>query len=117
MQDSERPKGLAEAIAFAIVMLAVALMSGNSYSLFSFLRVVVFFVAAYCAFVAHQQGRNGWVWVLGGIALLYNPLLRVFLTRDVWWPINLATIILFFGAGNSLLRPRPKSGDDGSLGS
>ncbi len=117
MQDDARPKGLVEAIAFAIVMLAVALMPGNSYSLFSFLRVVVFFVAFYCALVAHRQGRKGWVWLLVGTALLYNPFIRVFLTRDVWWPINLATIILLFGAGNSLLQPRPKSGDDSRLGS
>lgn len=112
MQSNERPKGLVEAIAFAIVMLAVALMPGNSYSLFSFLRVVVFFVASYCAFIAHQQRRQGWVWLLGCTALLYNPFLRVVLTRDVWWPINLATIILLFAAGNSLLQRRPKSGDE-----
>lgn len=114
MQNNERPKGLVEAIAYAIIMLGIALMSGNSSSFFSFLRVTVFFVAAYSAFVAHRQGREGWAWILGSMALLYNPFLRVYLTRDVWWPINLVTIILLFVAGNAMLQQQPKQGDDGS---
>jgi hypothetical protein len=34
------------------------------------------------------------VLLLGAVAALYNPIATVHLTKDIWWPINLATIVV-----------------------
>ena len=36
--------------------------------------------------------KNGWVWVLGVTAAIYNPILRVHATREIWSVVNLVTI-------------------------
>jgi hypothetical protein len=43
---------------------------------------------------AYQQKRQGWVWVLGVTAALYNPIVPAHLGRDVWTLVNLATIVV-----------------------
>jgi hypothetical protein len=49
-------------------------------------------VFAYLTVQAYQQKRQGWVWVLGVTAALYNPIVPAHLGRDVWTLVNLATI-------------------------
>ena len=45
------------------------------------------------------QEKQGWVWLLGVTAGIYNPILRVHLTREIWSVVNVATILL---AGTSI---------------
>ena len=41
------------------------------------------------------RGRvSGWAITMAGIALLFNPLIPVHLTRDIWIPIDLSTALL-----------------------
>ena len=54
------------------------------------------------AFLAYRQwsrrGRfDGWVVVLGVVAVLYNPLIPVHLTKMLWTFINLGTAGLLLG--------------------
>ena len=92
----------------AIGMLAWALVPTNPYGYYILLRFVVCGVCAYLAVRAYQIAKVPWVWVLGITALLYNPLIRVHLTREIWSVVNVATILVLaatvFG-----LRNRPDS--------
>jgi len=74
------------------LMLAWALNPANPYGYYILLRLVCCGIFAYLAFRAFEQGHQGWVWVLGVTAALYNPVLRVHLTRDVWSVVNVVTI-------------------------
>ena len=78
----------------AIGMLAWALVPTNPYGYYILLRFVVCGVCAYLAVKAYQLERIPWVWVLGITAVLYNPLIRVHLTREIWSVVNVATIVL-----------------------
>ena len=76
----------------AVTMLLWALNPHNSYSYYILLRWVCCGVFAYLAFQAHENDKQGWLWVLGITALVYNPLLRVHLNRELWSIINVVTI-------------------------
>jgi hypothetical protein len=73
--------------------LAVALLQ-LPYGYYVLLRLVVCGVCIYLAVQEENAGRKAWVWVLGAVAILYNPIFRIHLTRDIWSVVNIATILL-----------------------
>ena len=78
----------------ATVMLLWALNPENPYGYYVFLRCVCCAVFAYLAIQAFAQKKEGWVWVLGVTAVVYNPIIRIHLTREIWSVVNVATIII-----------------------
>jgi len=78
----------------ACLMLLWALNPENPYGYYILLRIVCCAVFAYLAFHAAAQNQQGWVWVFGVTAVVYNPFLRVHLTREIWAVVNVATIVI-----------------------
>jgi DNA-directed RNA polymerase subunit RPC12/RpoP len=76
----------------ACLMLLWALKPHNAYSYYILLRWVCFTVFGFLALRALLQQKPGWICVLGVTALVYNPIVRLHLTRDLWSIINVATI-------------------------
>lgn len=76
----------------AIATLLGALNPGNPYGYYILLRWVICGIFAYLAFKAFKNGYEGWVWILGITAAVYNPIFRVHLTREIWSIVNLITI-------------------------
>lgn len=74
------------------LMLLWALNPDNPYGYYILLRWVCCGIFAFLAFRAFEQQNQGWVWVLGITAAVYNPLFRVHLTREIWSVINVLTI-------------------------
>lgn len=74
--------------------LCVFALGRHAYGYYSVLRWVTCVTAAYCAAMAHRQGKTGWVWALGTVAVLFNPLVPVYLKRDLWAVIDVATAVL-----------------------
>lgn len=77
---------------YVILMLLWALYPGNPYGYYILLRLVCCPVFAFLAYRAYEDGKTGWVWVLGVLAVIYNPFARVHLTREIWAVINIASI-------------------------
>ncbi len=79
-----------------VALLVVALLPW-SYGYYAFLRLVVFAVSVWIGYEQwkHDDAVSGWVVAFGAVALLYNPLLPVHLTREIWTVLNLATAMLF----------------------
>jgi len=73
-------------------MLLLALYPENPYAYYILLRWVCCAVFVYLAFQSLERDKIGWVWVLGITALIYNPILRVHLNRELWSVINVVTI-------------------------
>jgi hypothetical protein len=96
-------------VAIAIAMLLWALAPTNPYGYYVHLRWVICGASIYLAIRAHNHIKPRWVWILGALAVLYNPLIRVHLTRDIWSVINLATIVVF-AAVIYVLRKRANNG-------
>lgn len=70
--------------------LFIALFEGLPYGYFTLLRFVVCAVGAYMAYKIYESDNDSlWVWLFGGIAILFNPIIPIHLTREVWWIIDL----------------------------
>jgi hypothetical protein len=80
--------------AIAGVMLLWALNPENPYGYYIVLRWVCCAAFTYLALKALAQGKEGWVWVLGIMAVIYNPIIRIHLTRDIWSAVNIVTLII-----------------------
>ncbi len=89
------------ALFIASVFLLLALIDGWQYGFFTILRFVVFASTTYVAYLAYKDKQEGWVWLFGVIAVLFNPFIPVFLTRDVWIIIDFVTaLFLLFSIHN-----------------
>jgi hypothetical protein len=74
-----------------IAALAAALMD-LPYGYYVLLRLLVCGICIYLAVRELEIGRTGWVWILGGCAVLYNPIFRIHLNREIWSIVNVVTI-------------------------
>ena len=79
------------AVLIAAVFLLLALFNGWPYGYFTLLRFVVFAATAYVAWVAYEYKNEKWVWIYGFIAVLFNPIIPIYLNRNLWSIIDLVT--------------------------
>lgn len=83
-------KGLLIAVC---VLLGVALLP-MPYGYYMFLRLAI---CAYAVFVFVQEQKNGVCFgsvTTAALALLYNPVFRVHLDKDIWMGVNVATVLV-----------------------
>lgn len=79
----------------AFTVLIIALIPGLPYGYYQLLRWVVCGFSCYGALLSHQRNRQSWKWVFVGLAVLFNPLLPVHLSRQIWFPLDIAASIVF----------------------
>jgi hypothetical protein len=61
-----------------------------------FLRIVVTIGAVSVIVTEFENGINFWIIVFGIIAIVFNPLIPVYLNnKDIWMPIDILAAILF----------------------
>jgi hypothetical protein len=65
------------------------------YGYYTLLRLVVCGAGAYTAFVMYQWRKPGLAWLFGLIAVLFNPVVTVHLSRQLWQIIDLICAVLF----------------------
>ncbi|MBN1972548.1 MAG: hypothetical protein JW787_02845 [Sedimentisphaerales bacterium] len=65
------------------------------YGYFQLLRFVVCGVGAYVAYMAYNWKKLWATWLFGIIAVLFNPLAPIHLSREIWQPIDVVCAILF----------------------
>lgn len=78
-----------------IVLLFLAVAGRWPYGFYIFLRLVVCGSAAYLAYAAHSLNYRVWVWLMGTIALLFNPLVRIPMARANWQVVDFVTALVF----------------------
>ncbi len=96
----------------AIIMLLWALNPENPYGYYVLLRVVLCAICAYLAVRAVDIEAIPWAWILGVTAVVYNPIVRIHLTRAIWSVVNIATVVLLAVSFHTLRKHRapPRSG-------
>lgn len=79
-----------------IVLLVIAILP-LPYAYYTFLRLSVCAVSAYLAYqhFLYQDSVDRWVVLLGAVALLYNPFVPIYLTREIWIVLNLIAATTF----------------------
>lgn len=82
---------IARVIAAALLFLALADLPYGYYTL---LRLFVCAVGAYGAYLAYMAKQQGWTWTLGALAVLFNPIIPVYLEREIWAPIDVGVAVV-----------------------
>lgn len=80
--------------AIIIPLLLLAFNPSNPYGYYIFLRWACCAAFVFLAIQALSIGKTGWVWMLGVTGLIYNPIIIVHGTREMWTILNLITIVL-----------------------
>lgn len=98
----KRPHLVPAVIAAIMLLLALAPWPYGYYQL---LRFVVCGAAGYVAVIAYNWQKMWAVWLFGLVAVLFNPLIPIHLTRELWQPIDVICGILFVIAAIILNKP------------
>jgi len=92
-------------------MLIWALYPENPYGYYILLRWICCAVFAYLALKANADNNSYWTWIFGVTAAIYNPIVPLHLTREIWTVVNIITIGISIGS-LFILRSSSKKGDD-----
>ena len=65
------------------------------YGYYQLLRFVVCGVAIYIAYVAYNWKKIWAMWLFGFIALLFNPLIPIYLSREIWQVVDVICAIFY----------------------
>lgn len=68
------------------------------YAYYQFLRIFVFFSAGFVSYKFLEQKLMPWVLVFGAIALIFNPIVPIYLDKSSWVVIDFISALLFFSA-------------------
>lgn len=80
-----------------ISMLLLAIPGGLwPYGYYIFLRWAVFGAALFILWVAYSLEKNTWIWIMGTITILFNPIAPIHLDKETWVVIDSIVAILFF---------------------
>tara|TARA_E500000178_G_C16982333_1_gene736407 strand:+ start:1474 stop:1737 length:264 start_codon:yes stop_codon:yes gene_type:complete len=85
-----------------IIIIGIAIFP-MPYGYYNLLRIVICLSSIFFAFRLFENKEIIFVWMFGFLAILYNPIIPVYLyEKEIWIIINTATAILFFCKRNSI---------------
>ena len=85
-----------------IVIMAIGFLP-MPYGFYNLSRIVVCGCSLYYAYQFFQNKDNTFVWIFGFFAVLYNPIIPVYLyEKEIWMVVNIITAIIFFIKGNAI---------------
>ena len=95
METPQRLLSKLPAIIPAVLLLA-AEFGRWPYGFYTLLRLVVCGCSAYLAVKANSTRNVAWTWIMGGMAVLFNPILPIRIHRSDWRILDaLAAVTLF----------------------
>ena len=83
-------------ILITIAVLLFIAIAPLPYGFYTFMRIVVFCCAAYMAYYCFvNKNKKFWPWIMGFIAILFNPVAAIHMTKEIWMVVDAVTGILF----------------------
>ncbi len=80
----------------AIAMLLLAIPSGVwPYGYYILLRWVVTGAALFVLWASYELEKKAWIWIMGAVALLFNPIAPIHLNKETWVAIDFIVAGLF----------------------
>ena len=80
-----------------VVALVIAAFTRMPYFFYVLLRVLICTTAVYLSTKRYQERRTPWVWTFCAIALLFNPVFPVRMTRADWRVSNILVAVFLAG--------------------
>ena len=66
------------------------------YGFYTFVRIIVCGCAAFMAYQSYSaKKQNIWPWLLGFVAILFNPVASIHMTKEIWMVVDAVTGGLF----------------------
>jgi hypothetical protein len=102
----------AESGLFIVMRLTIAFflvwaLRPHNYSYYESLRLGVLVVSAFGIYSSLRWERQGWAWVFGFLAVLFNPFVKVALNRTTWNVVDVIVAAVLC-ASTFLLKPPPR---------
>jgi len=88
----DRPHLIPALVAAMMLFVAIAELP---YGYYQILRWVVCGSAVYIAYMAYRWDKIWATWIFAFIAALFNPIIPVHLTKEIWRPIDIICAVLF----------------------
>jgi len=79
---------------FAAGMLVIAI-ADLPYGYYTLLRIAICILAGFSAYVAFESEKKPWLWLFGTIAILFNPIIPIYLDKETWTIIDLIVAVIF----------------------
>ena len=92
MRDYATGSVVARFIAIALLLWA---LDRHPYGYYQILRWVTCAAGVYAALTAYSLQKTAWVWVLAIVAVLFNPVIPVHLSRDTWQTVDVVAAGVF----------------------
>lgn len=86
-------------ITSGLLFLAVAPLPYGYYML---LRLVACGVFAYAAFIAFERKSRALPWVYGFMALVFNPIIKIYFPKEIWAFVDIAAGVLLFATAKAV---------------
>lgn len=103
--DAEVIKNKNIASCISVVMLLLAIPPIWPYGYYTMLRWVVCGSAAFVAWVAYELDKKTWMWLLGFVSILFNPIAPIYLDKQTWMVIDLIGAVLFAISLKTIRKP------------
>lgn len=95
MSSQQESKNLKIALLLSALMLCVAVLPQIPHGYYGFLRLVVCAASIYAAVILRSRDLKNHFIPLAVLALIFNPVAPVFLSRDFEMIINIGTAVYF----------------------
>ena len=82
------------AIISAIALL-LAIPAIWPYAYYQLLRWLIAGSAIFIAYLAYNLNKQGWIWLMVAIAILFNPISPIHLDKETWMIIDVVVAIIF----------------------
>jgi len=77
-----------------IALLLLGIFGDFSYDFYMFIRLVAAISAAIFAYLFYQKKDIAWTWVFTISAIIFQPFIRIHLTKEIWHFLNTILIVL-----------------------
>jgi len=94
-------------ISYIIAALLLLAIFPFPYGYYTFLRLTVFSGGIFFAHQSYRLEQFGWAIGMVIVAVLFNPLIPIYLSRETWLPIDLICAGIFFVAGQHIKNKTP----------
>ncbi len=76
------------------------------YGYYNLLRLLIFVSGLFLVYQLNKNNYNNWSIATIILVILFNPLVPVFLSRELWLPIDLVGAFIFFYIGYTMNKKR-----------